>query len=52
MTDQIENATVNPGSPPRIAEPHEHFVELPTRLWKILLAGGTAIWLFSAVIAG
>ena len=24
----------------RTVEPHEHFVHLPTRLWKLLLAGG------------
>ena len=29
MTDQVENTTVKPGAPPRVAEPHEHFVELP-----------------------
>jgi protease PrsW len=50
MTDQLETATVKAGASPRVAEPHEHFVELPTRLWKILLVGGTAIWLFSALI--
>ena len=33
-----------------LPEPHEHFVRLPTRLWKMLFAGGLAIWLFSAVI--
>ena len=48
MTDPVETATVKAGGSPRVAEPHEHFVELPTRLWKILLVGGTAIWLFSA----
>ena len=25
----------------RTAEPHEHFIRLPTRLWKLLLAGGS-----------
>jgi protease PrsW len=33
-----------------VPEPHEHFVRLPPRLWKLLFAGGLAIWLFSAVI--
>src|SRR4051794_8241938 len=36
--------------PPRTAEAHEHFVHLPTRLWKILLAGGAATWLIAAVV--
>jgi len=43
MTDQLENATVEPGAPPRLAAPHEHFFELPVRLWKTLLVGGTAM---------
>ena len=30
----------SPGATPRAVEPHEHFVQLPTRLWKVLLAGG------------
>src|SRR3954453_16634516 len=34
----------------RIAEPHEHFVHLPTRLWKLLLAGGLVTWLIAAVV--
>jgi RsiW-degrading membrane proteinase PrsW (M82 family) len=34
----------------RTAEPHEHFVQLPTRLWKLLLAGGVATWLIAAVV--
>jgi RsiW-degrading membrane proteinase PrsW (M82 family) len=34
----------------RIAAPHEHFIELPTRLWKLLLAGGLLTWLVAAVV--
>jgi RsiW-degrading membrane proteinase PrsW (M82 family) len=34
----------------RTVQPHEHFVHLPTRLWKLLLAGGALTWLFAAVI--
>ena len=34
----------------RTVQPHEHFVHLPTRLWKLLLAGGVATWLIAAVI--
>src|SRR5689334_1958968 len=33
---------------PRQPELHEHFVHLPTRLWKLLLVGGAAIWLVAA----
>ena len=33
----------------RTAAPHEHFIELPTRLWKLLLAGGLVTWLGAAV---
>src|SRR4051812_13350676 len=36
--------------PPRVAEAHEHFVHLPTRLWKLLLAGGLITWLIAAVV--
>src|SRR3954449_4199620 len=36
--------------PPRTAEAHEHFVHLPTRLWKLLLAGGAVTWLIAAVV--
>src|SRR4051794_29194708 len=36
--------------PPRVAEPHEHFVHLPTRLWKLLFAGGLVTWLIAAVV--
>ena len=38
--------------PERIAEPHEHFVDLPTRLWKLLLAGGVVTWLIAALVTG
>jgi RsiW-degrading membrane proteinase PrsW (M82 family) len=34
----------------RAVEPHEHFVHLPTRLWKFLLAGGLVTWLTAAVV--
>src|SRR3954453_1502448 len=34
----------------RAVEPHEHFVHLPTRLWKLLLAGGLVTWLTAAVV--
>ena len=34
----------------KLPESHEHFVHLPTRLWKLVLAGGIAVWLISAVI--
>ena len=34
----------------RVPQPHEHFVHLPTRLWKLVLAGGIAVWLISAVV--
>ena len=34
----------------RVPEAHEHFVHLPTRLWKLLLAGGIAVWLISALV--
>lgn len=34
---------------PAAASP-EHFVHLPTRLWKLLLAGGLATWLIAAVV--
>src|SRR3954452_1299552 len=34
----------------RTAAPHEHFVHLPTRLWKLLLAGGLITWLIAAVV--
>ena len=36
--------------PVRAVEPHEHFVHLPTRLWKLLLAGGLVTWLIAAVV--
>src|SRR4051812_5982429 len=42
--------TLKPLSTPRVAEPHEHFVHLPTRLWKLLLAGGVITWLIAAVV--
>src|SRR6188472_530888 len=29
---------------------HEHFAHLPTRLWKVLLAGGVVTWLIAAVV--
>ncbi|MEA2293634.1 MAG: protease PrsW [Solirubrobacteraceae bacterium] len=35
-----------------MAEAEEHFVTLPTRVWKIGLAGGAAVWLFAAVLTG
>ena len=35
---------------PRVAKPHEHFVHLPTRLWKLLLAGGLVTWLVAAAV--
>src|SRR3954453_14967426 len=34
--------------PPKVAEAHEQFVHLPTRLWKILFAGGLVTWLIAA----
>ena len=34
----------------RVPEAHEHFAHLPTRLWKLLLAGGIAVWLISALV--
>ena len=34
----------------RTVEPDEHFVHLPTRLWKLLLAGGIVTWLIAAVV--
>ncbi len=34
----------------KVPESHEHFVHLPTRLWKLVLAGGIAVWVISAVI--
>src|SRR3954470_17115290 len=36
--------------PPRVAAAHEHFVRLPTRLWKLLFAGGLVTWLIAAVV--
>src|SRR4051794_7573545 len=36
--------------PPGVPEAHEHFVHLPTRLWKLMLAGGVVTWLIAAVI--
>jgi len=43
--------TLKPAArPPRIAEPHEHFVHLPPRLWQLLLAGGLITWLIAAVV--
>src|SRR3954451_6696970 len=36
--------------PPRTVEAHEHFVHLPTRLWKLLLAGGLITWLIASVV--
>ena len=35
---------------PLVAEPREHFVHLPTRLWKVLLAAGLITWVIAAVI--
>ena len=32
------------------AKPDEHFVHLPTRLWKLLLAGGFLTWLVAAIV--
>ena len=32
------------------AKPDEHFVHLPTRLWKLLLAGGLFTWLIAAMV--
>ena len=34
----------------RTVEPDEHFVQLPTRLWKLLLAGGVVTWLIAAAV--
>ena len=34
----------------RVPEADEHFVHLPTRLWKLVLAGGIAVWLISALV--
>ena len=34
----------------RAVEAHEHFARLPTRLWKLLLAGGVVTWLIAAVV--
>src|SRR3954470_22416383 len=36
--------------PPKVAEAQEHFVHLPTRLWKILFAGGLVTWLVAAAV--
>src|SRR3954451_11210479 len=36
--------------PPRTVEAHEHFVHLPTRLWKLLLAGGLITWAIAALV--
>src|SRR3954452_128099 len=36
--------------PPRVPPAHQHFVHLPTRLWKLLLAGGAVTWLIAAVV--
>ena len=33
-----------------VPEPQEHFIRLPSRLWKLLFCGGLGIWLFAAVI--
>ena len=33
-----------------IAAPDEHFAHLPTRLWKLLLAGGVVTWLIAAIV--
>ena len=33
-----------------VPEPQEHFIRLPSRLWKLLFSGGLGIWLFAAVI--
>ena len=35
---------------PRVAEPQEHFVHLPTRLWKSLLVVGAVTWFVAAAI--
>ena len=32
------------------AAPDEHFAHLPTRLWKLLLAGGVVTWLIAAIV--
>jgi protease PrsW len=36
--------------PPRVPDAREHFVHLPTRLWKVLFAGGLVTWLIAAVV--
>jgi RsiW-degrading membrane proteinase PrsW (M82 family) len=44
-------STLNPSpSGKRAVEAHEHFVHLPTRVWKFLLAGGVVTWLVAAVV--
>lgn len=40
-------STLNPAP---TVEAGEHFVQLPTRLWKLLLAAGVVIWAIAAVV--
>ena len=46
----MASRTVRAPATPRVAEPHEHFVQLPTRLWKLLLVVGVVVWVVSAAI--
>jgi RsiW-degrading membrane proteinase PrsW (M82 family) len=41
---------VAPAAAPKTAEAHEHFVLIPTRVWKLLLAVGAAVWIVAAVV--
>ena len=43
-------STLDPGPRAKPVEPDEHFVQLPTRLWKLLLAGGVVTWLIAAAV--
>ena len=43
-------STLDPVPRATPVEPDEHFVQIPTRLWKLLLAGGVVTWLIAAAV--
>ncbi len=37
-------------TPPSVPAHHEHFVQVPSRVWKVLLGLGAGVWLIAALI--
>src|SRR5688500_20182358 len=37
-------------TPPFVPAHHEHFVQVPSRVWKLLLGLGAGVWLVAALV--